>query len=206
MDPATFSLETATTLISALTLFLSRLDSRRRRLAEIPNLRDSLIALSAALIAWIDNARVTNRIVRIWVERAMPPASLQGLLNTDDARFTEIILAACHNAVITQAELSRQLGKILSAKGDAKSWQSVRHLLRLYGPELLQVLDAAIASRGRLLGELGEELIRLRETAPEELAETLERLESTSQKLDLASMMLDEYIREKFPLNEGRSL
>ena len=215
MDPAAFSLETATTFISALTLFLSRLDSRRRLSGEIPNLRNSLIELSAVLLAWVDNAQNTNFFVRQWVERGDSANVIHERLKANAARRMQpghLLRAMAagtdgvERALMTQQDRAQAVKKILATRDDAKSWQSVRHLLGLYGPELIQVLDIAIAARGRLLEELGEELVRLRETSPEELANILERLESTSQKLDLASTMISEYIREKFPLNEVRPL
>ena len=205
MDPAAFSLETATALISALTLFLSRLDSRRRRSAEIPNLRDSLIALYDALLNWIAIAQTTDRRMRSWAESGMPNSTIEEILQISSINQPRIVHAMrsqgtndINRLIVTRAKIATRAAGILS--GDAKSWLSVRNLLKLYGPELLQVVDTAIAERRRLIEKLSEELVRLRETSPEELAEALERLESTSQKLRLASTMLSEYIRDNFPL------
>ncbi len=230
MDPAAFSFETATTLISALTLFLSRLDSRRRRSRESPNVQDSLIILSAALLTWLNNAEETNHIVRTWAKGDMPTSRMQQQIAIDRTQQQQMLwIKAKHQernansltrrwltygdarpAVEVQVEVQRasmrDVDTILSGRRDSKPLQDIRNLLRLYGPELLKVLDTAITGRKRLLEELGEELRRLREKSPEELAETLKRLESTSRKLRLASKKLDWYIQTKFPLNGTRPL
>jgi len=104
-----------------------------------------------------------------------------------------------------QGQASRNLTMALSGERNTEPWQSLRYLLRLYGPELIEVVDTASAGRGRLLQELSEELPHLQERSPEELTETLKRLDSTSEKLNLATVRLAEYIRENCgPESSGR--
>jgi hypothetical protein len=161
--------------------------------------------LSAALLRWIGNANITNEAVRGWVDHEIPTRKMHERLKnaTSQIETWDVIDAILHGtdlkrARLSQVKVARDAARILSVKDGMEPWQSVRHLLGLYGPELLQVLDSAIATREKLLEELRAQ--RLRKMSGQELAGTLKSLESTSQKLDLASTMLSQYIREKFPL------
>jgi hypothetical protein len=83
--------------------------------------------------------------------------------------------------------------------GDQPEWRNLRHLLNLYGREVLEVLETALRGRRELIDELGAELPQLRAGAPELLQVTVGRLESARDELGLALMQLQEYIREHFP-------
>jgi hypothetical protein len=86
MDPVTIGFDSVTALVSALSLFLSRLDSRRKHSEELPDLKVSLLQLAEAIEAWEHSADVTNFITREWVE------SNSETRNRDAAPYVQIAL------------------------------------------------------------------------------------------------------------------
>ena len=184
MDLATLVFDSATALTAALTLLFSRLDARRQSSKEDFNLQQALLDLSYAMRRWRDATAITNGCVRRW---------LQGGIRTN--------------------QLSREVREILAAQtvemDDAflvvygrnnRSKRPLRHLLSLYGPEVLNVLETAMVQRRDLLYELVAELPRLRAEEPEAFQITVTRLESTSQELEHATERLTEYILSNFPI------
>jgi hypothetical protein len=83
---------------------------------------------------------------------------------------------------------------------EGADWRSARHLLEVYGCELLAIMENAIEGRARLVVQLVEYLPNLHATQPEVQESALTKLDSTWREIDRASTMLKEYIRSNFPL------
>ena len=186
MDPATVGFDVVSSLISALSLFLSRLDARRHRSAEPPDLKTSLLQLSKAFDAWEWSMRITNQTVQKW---------MAGDMSSDVAAYQ--LLAA------TEGQSSRidYLIYVLRYDRDDLRWRSVEHLLEIYGRELLVIIENAIGNRVEVIEQLIEYLPTLGEEEPEAQESALATLDSTWREVGHASTMLKEYIRTNFPLN-----
>jgi hypothetical protein len=90
----------------------------------------------------------------------------------------------------------------LNGESGESRWKSLRRLLKIYGAELLVILENGIGNRRAILEQLFEYMRNFPTMDPEIQLSILAKLESTSQELHRASMALDEYIRINFPIAE----
>jgi hypothetical protein len=187
MDPITVGFDAVTALLSALSLFLSRLDTRRHGSIEPPDLKVSLLMLSQAFGAWKENAQYTNLVAQKW---------MTGDIEGDQAISMLLDAVEGQDSSILHVQFS------LISKHEPE-WRSLRHLLEIYGEELLTIIDNGIRNRGRLIEQLVRYLPSLRTLEPEMIEHALAKLDSTWREIDYSSMMINEYIRSKFPLADG---
>ncbi len=184
------ALNAATALTAALTLFFSRLDSRRQHSTEKFDFRAEMWNLSWAVHNWLNHAWTTNNLMQLWA---------QGNLNNAEA--AEALRDPFKFQIAAPDEVLALLrGENHHDKPDDRSeWRSLRHLLNLYGPEVLETLETGLRGRRELIDELIAELPQLGAGGPELLQATVGRLESTYDELDRASDQLGKYIRDHFP-------
>lgn len=184
VDPVTLALNSATALTAALTLLFSRLDAHRHS-EEHFNLQTALENLWFALVHWRANAEATNRIVQSW---------MQGNQTIDDvSSAVEYIF----KDQLTSMDGAFNLLNLHTPRG-----APLREVLGLYGPEVLDALEAGMGQRRQLLDTLVAELPHLKAEEPQALDAMMTQLESTSRELDDASTRLREYIRNNFPISK----
>jgi hypothetical protein len=78
----------------------------------------------------------------------------------------------------------------------------MRHILKIYGPEVLKALEEGFGQRSAALRELGNELPSIRASKPEAIRIMLERLNRASGALKDAAEELRRFLQENFPLSE----
>lgn len=180
MDPASLMLNAATALTAALTLLFSRLDSRHQRATEQFDLRTTLWDLSYAVDSWEGHAHVTNSWMQRWA---------QGLMSDEEA--ARAITGPIRMQVMSSEE-------VLAMLHEKDRHGNLRHLLKVYGPEVLEVLETGFGQRRAAIDDLAAKLPQLRAGDPEIMQATMTRLESTMKELSDASARLDEYLRVHF--------
>ena len=206
MDPATLAVASATALTAALQLLFNRLDAHRKRKAEYLDFQTALECLSWALLAWRRSAERTDHLIQEWVDgRGADEDRVRSLLTVVGSQ----LMSSQEAFALLQGEwdiadrMTRRRVDYHPKHEDGlvrrrSAWQSLRHLLHLYGPEVLEVLETAMGRRRALLHQLSSELPNLRAKGPEAMQATAERLHLATEKLDSALIMLDEYIRSNF--------
>lgn len=190
VDPVTLALNSATAFTAALALFLSRLDAHHRRVTEPVDFRLSLWNLSDALSVWTVCLEKTDEVMQRWA-----------LGELDDAQAARRIRLAVED----QAGASDDVLPLLQGETNnlperyLKGWRGLRHLLSLYGPEVSEMLETAIAQRRALLDGLVAELPNLRAGGPDLIQASTTRLHLAGKELASAQTQLDKFVRDHFP-------
>jgi hypothetical protein len=218
VDPATFAFDTATALTSALTLLFSSLDARRRRTAENLDLRAGLWQLSRAIHRWELDAAVTDRTFKKWLEGALDDYESTRALDyrtavqNDTADATYALLLGKDEYKIDRSETragpsqprtwASRVSYIIGRPNKIiarQDWPSLRNLLQIYSPELLEILLTAFGQRRSMINELIDQFPYLRAQGGEEAQAVSAHLQLAATELGKASKLLDDYIRESFP-------
>jgi hypothetical protein len=188
MDPVTLLFDSATALASALALFFSRLDAHRSRISESPDIRSALWAISWILSEWHRYSLATNQVLRSWAEGSI-----------DDASLARQIVPP----VKGQGWYHGEMEEFLQGNDKGRNVALVmRHILKIYGPEVLKALEEGFGQRSAALRELGNELPSIRASKPEAIRIMLERLNRASGALKDAAEELRRFLQENFPLSE----
>jgi hypothetical protein len=211
MDPATFAFDTATALTAALALLFSRLDTQRQRTKEHFDLREALWQLTFAVNSWASDAANTDRTIQDWAEGQLDnnqAATKLAFRLTAQGSSSDAALALLHGKNIVDRLALSRLGhpmpmplpkRLWRRRLLQPPWHDLRHLLNLYGPEVLEVLETAFRRRRVMLSELIDELPTFQSRGPEIMQELTARLQSATSELENALNKLNEYVRIHFP-------
>ena len=193
VDPASVVLNGATALTAALTLLFSRIDARRRRREELPDIQLALWQLSKKVFEWATMMSDTNRVMELWARGLLPDVQAELALTGQ----TNILMQIAYgDEASTMLRWRADVGYL--GNEDA-SW-TLQDILRLYGPEVMSLLEQAFEHRLALIHWLAAEFPDLRADDPEAITPILTQLYLTKRQLMGASTQLDEYIREHFPI------
>ena len=196
-------MSSASALISALNLLFGRLDARRARAnaaSALPllDLADALGKLRFLLSSWLVDTSGTQYAIDEWLSdhnddnlrRSLIPALRDAYAkNMLDARQVQGILESVPRS-----------GGPVTVDADAP-WRSLIELLRVYGPEVADVVYNVYSARHAALTQLAE--LVLAEDDQEKVQEIAEELRRTSKGLSKAVNMTAKYLRANFAINYG---
>jgi hypothetical protein len=193
MDIASLIFDSTTSFTAALALFFSRLDIHHKRAAEPFDVYGALWNLAMETLDWSEWAANTDDIMHRWVKGEL-----------DDLQVAQ----ALESTLSFQGEFYESVINLLRGTSDdgpnaakAEAWQSLRHLLRVYGPEALEILEAAMEQRVAITRGLIAEIPNLRESGNDAMQWTVSRLKLATSELESAYAQMDRFMRENFPLS-----
>jgi hypothetical protein len=181
VDAPSIILQSVTELTAALALLLSRLDARRRRASESFDERAGLHSLFRSIEAWHNDALMTDRSFQQWVE---------GHIDESSAIY---LLKKFKDHVKTQGKTADQALALI--RGDS----NLRPLLSIYGPELLAVMDSALAGRRELIDGLVGEIPNLKKAGLSAMQAASMKLRRASKELGEAVLQVSVYVRTNYP-------
>lgn len=193
-DIASLALQSASALTTALALMFARFDAHRKRTSEPldSRSRDALYILLTALWAWGTDAKMTDQAFQEWVDGHLDDGTAVDRLNR------------IPNRLQMQRRTSEQVLTML--RSDSPYAQDLRFFLKLYEPELLTLLDTALASRRELIDKLIAQMPSLRADGAEAMRATSNKLHDTSEQLNQAAERVRLYIRGTFPPGDLRAI
>jgi hypothetical protein len=180
-------------IVSCVGLVLSRIDRSSDRHPEKLDLEQALIEMHELLREWARRARGTNAAIELWLEHGMP------------TKLDEDVTAHIGpQTAISEETLELLGGATRDAYEDSKpaDSSSLRAVLAVYGPELLDVLLETAQTRRQ---QLEETIARFRSAAGDEdvLSELQSQLAESADRLSHAATYVRVYLTEHFEPGTG---